>query len=344
MEQLQLKLFPWIPSSLEDLIQAKQKPTHPRGIAICVGTEHAEMGYRTVKSIRNVLRSTLPIEIFYLGDSDLPLNERRRFEAIPDVRVHDLTDLFNNKFIRLQGWSCKPFAMLAASFREVILMDADVLMMRDPVSLFDMQTYTQTRTVFFYDRTSIWNDEGKFDMDRQWMMSLIPTPSDQMRNSRWFRDKGFHEQESGVVVMDTYRHLISLLTTCLLNAMPYRQEVYRHVYGDKETFWMGFEMCKEPYDFVPGFGGSVGPLKQMDGKQMPCGLLAHVDEHGRLLWFNGAYDEVQFDTFAVDWIGETSVWQQGPPGTFDCISYPNMDITYLSKEEQDWIARMQSGK
>ncbi|KAG0282458.1 hypothetical protein BGZ96_000465 [Linnemannia gamsii] len=61
--------------------------------------------------------------------------------------------------------------------------------------------------------------------------------------------------------------------------------VYQTFYGDKETFYIGFELVQEPYAFVRNYGGVIGELK-VDDDQSICGAQMHLDYQGKPLWWN----------------------------------------------------------
>ena len=77
-------------------------------------------------------------------------------------------------------------------------------------------------------------------------------------------------QESGVLVIDKWRHFVSLLVITRLNG-PDRDDrdgnkgVYSFFYGDKETFWLGFELAGDTdYNFHQGDAGAMGVIKDID--------------------------------------------------------------------------------
>ncbi|KAF9321993.1 hypothetical protein BGZ91_004433 [Linnemannia elongata] len=136
-----------------------------------------------------------------------------------------------------------------------------------------------------------------------------------------------HEQESGVVVINKKTRLNGLLAICKMNSKWERDlHSYKVFYGDKETFWVGFEMVQEPYSFMRTYGGVVGELRddpvkeieklearleqegdgrseverQMDRdeierqkkrpvleKESVCGAQLHLDYLGQPMWWNG---------------------------------------------------------
>jgi alpha 1,3-mannosyltransferase len=71
--------------------------------------------------------------------------------------------------------------------------------------------------------------------------------------------------------------------------------VYQMMHGDKETFWLSWEMAGDTdYAFYDGRAGQIGVLTPSDaevgheGEIGMCGKqLLHTSRDGRPLWFNG---------------------------------------------------------
>lgn len=100
--------------------------------------------------------------------------------------------------------------------------------------MFDDPGYVQTGALFFRDRLIM------PEMRRRWLQSILPQPvSRNVKQSRlWTGDSG-HQQESGVLVVDTYRHFMAMLLVTRMNG-PDRDGnrddkkvgVYDMVYGE----------------------------------------------------------------------------------------------------------------
>lgn len=103
-----------------------------------------------------VIRSTLPIEIAYAGDSDLPSFERDALKALNSrLDTTDLLKYFQNSTAGLQKgeYATKPFALLASRFQKAILVDADFILLQSPDRLFKTHPkLTETGTLFWHDR------------------------------------------------------------------------------------------------------------------------------------------------------------------------------------------------
>ncbi|KAG0023542.1 hypothetical protein BGZ80_009101 [Entomortierella chlamydospora] len=329
-QKMERSLFPWILKNHHtsyDLYFETTKATRPadsgqgttknRGIVMCVGDKHSVYARTTVKVLREVLQSKLPIEIYYAGDQDLSKENREWFEQFQDLVLVDITKKLDQDMLQISGPIIKPFAMLVSQFQEVILMDADAYFLQDPAILFEDGGYKEVGTVFFYDRTVPKKIAGV--NKRAWLDSFLPSVSNHPSKTRWFRFKGDQDQDSGVVVLDKSVHFLGLLAICKMNDVLERnQATYRATWGEKESFWIGMEMIQERYSFVRFGGGVIGdlgdavPYKQDDKSSNPadskddgssssltalsssslvrrdrvCGNQLHFNYKGQPLWWN----------------------------------------------------------
>lgn len=223
-----------------------------------------------------------PSQVWLTSRGDLleeALLQVRRLNA--SVRYMD--ELVDNALLRLSGFANKPFALLLSGFRETILLDADAYFVRNPAALFADPYYEANRALFFPDATLVpqWSGEKREFLSRLFEEGQAPF---RVTDTRFWRGESLFEQESSVVVVDKGLHLLGVLAAAQLNAHDERQYVYRHVWGDKETFWLGFGLAGEPFDFSPHTPGIVG--ERSPDAQL-CGQMAHLDHRGRLLFWNG---------------------------------------------------------
>jgi len=111
---------------------------------------------------------------------------------------------------------------------------------------------------------------------------MTPIMSSFPATTRLFRGLSSHEVESGLVLVNKSKRFLGMLAACKLNS-KWERELwsYKVFYGDKETFWLGFEMIQEPYAFLRSYGGVIGELRQ-DNDQAVCGVQMHMDHQGRL--------------------------------------------------------------
>ena len=279
---LEHRMFPWLKSKVRDILP---RASIPRGIVMCAGDQYFPMAVHTIRSLR-LINCTLPIEIFHLGNQDLSVKNVKYLQQFPGVSVIDIEKIVDNKILDLKGWDIKPFAVLASSFREVLLMDADVIFVVKPETLFRASLYVETGALFFTDRITAPSPV----QHRAWFERIIPKPhSESLKTSAMYTERSNYQQEAGVVLIDKARHLFGLLTVCRLNTKPERNEIQAYTHGEKESYWIGFELVQESYHFFNDkSAGIIGYKLAIPGESEPVlfGHLAHFDRQGKLVWFN----------------------------------------------------------
>ncbi|RAL08493.1 putative alpha-1,3-mannosyltransferase, partial [Aspergillus homomorphus CBS 101889] len=301
------RLFPWITPYFADHMTLHAQFRHAgRGLVFTAGNDQAPYLATSIRALR-AQGCTLPIEVLYLGDEDLDEDAREALEALPgSVVTRDLSAMVADEGWKLSGWAAKPFAILLSSFREAIFIDADALFLRDPAVLFDDPLYRSTGALFFKDRLFMPGTEK-----RAWLRRILPAPvSRHARQSRMWTGESLHMQESGVVVVDKWRHFVALLMVTRMNGPDRdgneaegRVGVYDMVYGDKETFWLGWELVGDTdYAFHGGAAAVMGKAQVNRGTVVGnetaeegryphftiCApQLLHLGIDGRPLWFNG---------------------------------------------------------
>ncbi|KAJ3297756.1 hypothetical protein HDU79_002230 [Rhizoclosmatium sp. JEL0117] len=312
INELTAVLYDWIdPRTIRsmhlDFLQAPEM-----GIVISCGVWHFEMATVGILALREILGSTLPIEVHYLGDEDLTPNMVAVFKAMPGVTLVDLYEKF--PLVDLEGWAIKPYSMLAANFRNVIFVDADALFFQDPERIVRQSLiYKQFGQLFYHDRTVFKDDHV------DWFFGINPEMTKYASGLRYTNGLSTHEMESGVVVVDKGRTgvLHALLATCQMNGKEEREVAYRNMHGDKETFWMSWDLTRVPYRFVPNYGGAIGYRNKTTGNI--CGGLYHPDEYNQPAWWNGGvlnnkYDSLEdnymsYEYVATDSYGYDIEWQ-----------------------------------
>lgn len=231
-------LFPWTAPYFADHMTLHASIRYGgRGIVLSGGDGQLAYLLTSVKAIRK-LGCDLPIEVMYLGDDDLGDDSRSELEMLPGVITRDMEQMVRGEGWQLKGWAGKPFATLLSSFREVIFIDADAQFFQNPEVLFEDEAYEENGALFFRDRLMF--PESK----RKWLQQILPKPmSRRVRTSRFWTGESGHMQESGVVVVDKWRHFMALLMVTRMNG-PDRD-------GDKDKGIVG------TYDMVYGESISV---------------------------------------------------------------------------------------
>ena len=155
-----------------------------RGIVICGGGEkYLPSAYVLVRVLRH-LGCALPVEIWHLGEAEMPGVMRGLFAELGAVCVDGLWVRREHPVRRLGGWELKCFALMHSAFAEVLLLDADNCPVRDPAFLFNEVRYRETGAVFWPDYTrlaesrAVWaasgiafRDEPEFESGRLWWIS-----------------------------------------------------------------------------------------------------------------------------------------------------------------------------
>ena len=232
--------FPWwqpLPMTYVPWQQSFNSQIGQTGIIICTGSSKLIFAIHLVRSLREVLKSKLPIQIAYAGDSDLSFTHRVNIADLgPNIEALNLLDYFDDEIAGLQngGWAMKPFAMLASRFQKTIVLDADAIFLRAPDQLFDTEpSLAKTGTLFWHDR-AFW---PKADEPLAWVKTLMEDrqPSAMLNQSLLWREGIFHEMDSAAVCLDKGRPnvFMSLLFATWMNLKRVRDEVtYRHVHGN----------------------------------------------------------------------------------------------------------------
>jgi len=126
--------------------------------------------------------------------------------------------------LQLNGsWAIKLFALLASSFEQAILLDADAVMVQDPGNVFNYSDYLETGTYLFHDRL-LWQPgfQDRHDWWGDQMAHNTQSPA-LLKSLVWTEDYA-EEQDSGMIVMDKCRLGIvtALLHICWQNSHSIR--------------------------------------------------------------------------------------------------------------------------
>lgn len=338
-EYLEREHFGWALKKHASLFALRSSFKGERAVVIPTGQQYFRFAVHIIRSIREVHRSSIPIQVYYLGKKDLNATHTEYLRTRYGVESIDITDVFDDDTLQLRGWDIKPFALLAAPFKEVLLMDADSVLMQPPEALFADPGYKSEGALFFHDRTLFPTDHYK----QEWLVGMFPKPlSERLKTLRYYKMQTTYEQEAGVVVIDKARHYAAVLAVCRLNTPPEREKViHEETHGDKETFWLGFELLGHPYSFMPHLPGSIGSVQvdfQDSSALAICGKLAHFDRNGTLLWFNDSIADNKRDEEWAAGVPEMTHWaREGTWTPYLCLHGPR---TPLSETELGVISRL----
>ena len=282
-----LDSLPRIVASWRARMERKASKWTGRGIVVVAGGErYGALATELVLSLREV-GCELPIEVFHLGTAELACDAMAALAACDDNLT--LRDLLSGHpalcDVAGYGYAAKPLALVASSFAEALLLDADNSVVDDPTALFEAPQYARHGAVFWCDQYA--NDETfvrLFDplgvrqrpsrvdafvqdaLDRHLVSSVRIKPSfARAMEARLGLPAAHKTQESGQVLVDKRRCLDGLAATMVLNQNTQRPLVYRGLHGDKDTFRVGFAATGTPFHYPhaspPALGGYVDPRR-----------------------------------------------------------------------------------
>ena len=209
--------------------------------------------------------------------------------------------------MKFGGFANKLLATFFNSFNEMMIIDADTVMMQNPQEYFKLQGYKDTGTFFFRDRAVIQNRallDGEFfkKVSQSTVDSLmfdVPLLTDYTLRRDYFRGL-LHTMESGMVLINRQLHFNSILMIVHMNFM---HPLKRLSYGDKELYWLGFALAgDENYHFNKHGAAAIGQMTDPQERLRPDGSLhnskelcsphpGHINEENNhtLLWINSGF-------------------------------------------------------
>jgi hypothetical protein len=201
------------------------------GIVICAGGPALfTNAFVLVHVLRNSLRCRLPIEVWYFGRLELSQRMASLLHRM-DVRTVDATDELAKQPAAIQdGWQLKVYALMASAFEQALLLDADIIPTRDPACVFEWAKFKETGAV-------LWPD----------LVDLVA--ASQVWRACGLAPRTVPSIESGQVLIDKAKCWSALQATLHLNECA--EHYYRLVYGDKDTWLLGFLLTQSPYSLVP---------------------------------------------------------------------------------------------
>lgn len=206
-----------------------------RGIVLCGGgSVYFPCIWVCVRMLRRS-GCTLPIELWYRGPHEMT-NEMKALLEPYDVVFQDSFAVARQFPVRrLDGWELKPYAILNSRFAEVLYIDADNVVVRNPEFLFDNGLYRATGSLFWQDLPNFASDQT-YLKDSAWDLLDLP-----FRNEPQF--------ESGQLLIEKRRCWRSMLLTLHLN--EHSEYYYTAFFGDKDTFHLAWRKVGQEYGLNP---------------------------------------------------------------------------------------------
>ena len=213
-----------------------------RGIVLCGGGEvYFPCIWVCVRMLRN-FGCTLPIELWYRGPREMSDDMKALLEPYDVVFKDSFAVAREFPVRRLDGWELKPYAILNSSFTEVLYIDADNVVVRNPEFLFDTPLYRETGALFWQDVPNHLLNQS-YLKDSAWDLMDLP-----------FRDEP--QFESGQLLIDKRRCWRPLQLTLYLN--EHSDYYYTAFFGDKDTFHLAWRKVEQEYSLNPHPPGVLG--------------------------------------------------------------------------------------
>uniref|UniRef100_K3WI44 Nucleotide-diphospho-sugar transferase domain-containing protein n=1 Tax=Globisporangium ultimum (strain ATCC 200006 / CBS 805.95 / DAOM BR144) TaxID=431595 RepID=K3WI44_GLOUD len=272
---------------------------YERGVIMSLHNGIASMGASLIRELR-CLGNTELIQVYHcfpeeLSDETSALLTRN--DAMVEI-IDVCTELLQNDDVfagdeklakTFQSYWLKPLALYHTKLQHVLLLDADAILMRDPAALREMSGYNRTGTVFFYDRAySMLRFLNSMSHGSQLLKYLLrrfdyakfnlsgPHPSQQLRDSLVYHELTAHEMDSSMVLIDK-RRMGKALDIIKYLIMDVRFKL-KFSWGDKEAFWLAYELAQQPYFFSPwglSLLDSVPNGDLTEHADTLCGSMAH---------------------------------------------------------------------
>jgi hypothetical protein len=298
----------------------KTEDDYARGVILCLHNGIVAMGVSLIRELRCLGNNEI-VQVYHCFPEEMS-DDSRALLTRNDSRVEIVdvcTDVLakrgpENLFLgsvktakAFQNYWIKPLALYHTRLREVILMDGDAVLMRDPAALRTMSGYQRTGTTFFRDRIAKMNRflNKKTDDGKPYIKYLIDSfpydklglsgaePSEQLKKTFSWRGDTGHEMDSSMVLVDKTKagKALEVLKELIFNTRFHLQ----FSWGDKEAFWLAYELAHQEYFFSP-WGLSLlesVPNNDLAHPNTMCGSMAHFvpvendTEIPELLYVNG---------------------------------------------------------
>ncbi|GMF20831.1 unnamed protein product [Phytophthora fragariaefolia] len=220
------------------------------GIVMVVYPSLLASAYASVRTLREVLKSRLPIEIWYRNDELRrvpaalgPLKELADKDGQGGITFREIKDRQALRF------AAKIHAVYNSNFDQVLFLDADNVPVRDPAYLFESDEFVRTGAVFWPD---FWHPQYTIFhiMGDSLLWQLLD-----MQYVNMF------EQESGQLLIDRRRHAATMeLVNFFTFHRPSHFDQLKLVYGDKDLFRYAWIKLNVPFFMVQTAPAVAGKL------------------------------------------------------------------------------------
>ncbi|CAK4467992.1 unnamed protein product [Aphanomyces euteiches] len=281
-----------------------------RGIVICLFDAMIPMTVSLVQELRALGYKDL-IQMYHCDGELSNVSQRLLRDYDSNIEIIDgcremvaLGKLRKDQMAGYRSFWLKPLALVHTRLDEVIIMDADDLVFQNPSRLFDVPGYQETGTIFFYDREILKKEFLNNAYENQPNLhALVETfdyahyglkknLSQHLLSSLAWAGDAAHEQDSSIVVVK--KSVAPMAIDVLWHLLEQDRKRIGFSYGDKELFWLAYELAQKPYYFSPW--ANSGAARDDDMTKHPdtlCGGLVQFmpleTEQSEVLHINGGY-------------------------------------------------------
>ncbi|CAH0518825.1 unnamed protein product [Peronospora belbahrii] len=266
---------------------------YERGIIICIHNNVAEMGVSLIRELRCLGNFEL-IQVYHCFPEELS-DENRALLTRNDMRVEIVdvcTDIMAKTGVEnlfqgdvdiaktFQSYWIKPLAMYHTKLRQVIMLDADAILLKDPAVVRQMSGYVRTGTTFFRDRIIKSNmflsaERKSGQTNLHYLIDSFPyktynlsgpEPSDRLKRMHSWRGLSAHTMDSSMVVIDKNRAAFELAHqdyfftpwgVSLTESVPNNDAAHPDTMCGTFTHFLPTENASEPPDLLHINGKTV---------------------------------------------------------------------------------------
>lgn len=292
-----------------------------KGIVMTLKDGHIDDAARLIRVLR-YLRNTYPIQVVYhrqlSGESKQKLTNiaRENFHNFPqqDIWFVNVENCIKKEYLHnFDGFANKILAVMFNTFQDMLFLDADSVVLKQPDYFFKLKKYVSSGAFFYKDRYLIAHrNQALNDVFRRLLPSVydsaffgIAQTGNHTLNNEFFQFASTHYMESGVVVVNRQKHFMLPFMMALLS---FHDSVTSQLYGDKEFFWLSSAILGEDYAMNEHFAASSGTFtaeserhKDLGGKvifdkmenykslEICSNHPSHIDSENSLVWLNSGF-------------------------------------------------------
>lgn len=288
-----------------------------KGIVMTISDSFLDEAIRLIRVLR-FFKNKYPIQFIYHSnlsdDSKKAITKaaRGKFKYLPQQEVWfvDIKTAVEERYLnKFNGFANKIAATLFNSFAEMMLLDADSVILQEPAYFFKLKKFVETGTMFYKDRAAFQHRQpDEVIIFQKLMPSLddsvvfnIPQITNYTLNNEFFH-RATHYMESGNVVINRKKHFIQPL---MMSVMNFYSPIILRLYGDKELFWLSLVLQgDENYSFNENLAASIGEftpseerhkdinkMKSFRSKEICSNHPSHISDVDNLtlVWFNSGF-------------------------------------------------------